>query len=101
MGKRMRFLVAFLMVVGLLTTGAVPAAAVGNTLYVSNDLACGGLTPCYSTIQSAVSDAASGATVTVLGGSYTEQVVIAGKSLTLEGLDSPVINAPWYVRRTA
>jgi len=42
----------------------------GNRLYVDDDGDCGGMTPCYETLGSAVSDAVHGDTILVLPGIY-------------------------------
>lgn len=44
---------------------------------------CGGNLPCYTTIQAAVTAAASGELITVYPGIYVESVLIGSKSLTL------------------
>lgn len=44
-----------------------------------------GTSPCTSTIQAAVTAAASGDTITIASGTYLEHVVINGKVLTLRG----------------
>lgn len=50
--------------------------------YVDGSGACGGSTPCYTTIQAAINAATNGETVTVYPGTYTENVTIS-KSITL------------------
>ena len=51
------------------------------TLYVSNtDPSCGGRTPCYPTIQVAVTVAQPGDTIQVQAGTYVEQVQVHGKN---------------------
>jgi hypothetical protein len=54
----------------------------------------------YATIQAAVDAAASGATIQILAGKYTEQVRI-GKSLTITGagMDTTIIRAPASLQR--
>lgn len=64
-----------------------------GTLYVSADGDCGGMTPCFDTIQAAVDAAAEGDTIKIATGVYTEvntyggnpQVVYITRSLTLRG----------------
>ncbi|MFJ9704577.1 nitrous oxide reductase family maturation protein NosD [Streptomyces sp. NPDC101234] len=64
-----------------------PAAHAASTLVVPRD---------YRTIQAAVDAAASGDTILVQPRTYTEEVVVSGKDLTLKatGKGSPVIKAP-------
>lgn len=50
--------------------------------------ACGGNTPCYTTIQAAVDAAAAGQTINVYPGNYVENVLIT-KSLTLRSVSGP------------
>jgi hypothetical protein len=55
-------------------------------LYVSTDGKCGGKSPCYSSIQAAISAASTGLTILIAGGSYTESITLnESKSLTLQG----------------
>ncbi|MER6075893.1 right-handed parallel beta-helix repeat-containing protein [Streptomyces sp. NPDC001817] len=65
--------------------GIAPTARAASTIVVPRD---------YRTIQAAVNAAPSGSTIVVRGGIYTEQVVISGKNLTLEGVGGPVIKSP-------
>ncbi|WP_369265494.1 right-handed parallel beta-helix repeat-containing protein [Streptomyces sp. R35] len=67
--------------------GIAPAAHTASTLVVPRD---------YRTIQAAVDAAASGDTILVRGGTYTEEVVVSGKDLHLKGVGkgSPVIKSP-------
>ncbi|MFH1951160.1 MAG: hypothetical protein ABIL06_06060 [Pseudomonadota bacterium] len=61
---------------------------VGTTsnIYVDSSGACGGKTPCYSTIQAAVDAAGSGSTIKIAGGSYGEDVSLStSKNLTFKG----------------
>ena len=52
-----------------------------TTRYVSNtDPTCGGRTPCYATIQVAVTVAQPGDTIQVQAGTYVEQVQVHGKN---------------------
>jgi len=55
-------------------------------VYVSSDGSCGGNTPCYTTIQSAIDAASSGSVIKVLAGSYSENVSLStSKQVTLSG----------------
>ena len=61
---------------------------VPNTLYVAPSANCGGQSPCYATIQSAIEDAGVGATIKVAEGTYTSlafEVVTIDKPITLSG----------------
>src|SRR2546428_9574711 len=68
--------------VGLLVTlASFGSAEAGITRYVSNtDPTCGGLSPCYSTIQSAVNAAQAGDTVRIQAGTYHEIISTNGKN---------------------
>ena len=51
----------------------------GTTRYVNRtDPTCGGLSPCYATIQAAVHAAQTGDTIQIQAGSYREQVTNRG-----------------------
>ena len=54
--------------------------------YVDDDGVCGGNSPCYTTIQSAVNAANVGEAIYIYAGTYSEHVGI-NKSLTLQGED--------------
>lgn len=55
-------------------------------LYVDPLGLCGGNTPCYSTIQDAVDDAPTDATIKIAEGTYNEDVILnTSKTLTLQG----------------
>jgi hypothetical protein len=71
---------------GLLAHGAFAAA---KTVYVGG---CGA--PNYSSVQAAVNAAGNGYTVYVCSGTYSEQVIIANKALTLTGAPGATIQAP-------
>ena len=55
-----------------------------TTHYVAPDGLCGGNTPCYTTINSAISAAVGGDEINVAPGAYTENVVV-NKPLNLNG----------------
>jgi fibronectin-binding autotransporter adhesin len=61
------------------------------TRYVSPDGACGGASPCYSTIQAAVSASAFGDKIMVSASTYFEHVTI-GVSITIQGVGGPAVN---------
>lgn len=67
--------------------GIAPAAHAVSTLVVPRD---------YLTIQAAVDAAASGDTILVRSGTYTEEVVVSGKDLRLKGVGkhAPVSKSP-------
>ncbi|MCX7707998.1 MAG: hypothetical protein N2204_08335, partial [Anaerolineae bacterium] len=79
-----------LLALGLITAAALPSATVR---YVAPGGACGGVTPCYATIQAAVDAAAAGDEIRVAAGTYSgvtarggsTQVVYLDKALTLRG----------------
>ena len=52
---------------------------------VDDDAGCGGLAPCYGTVQAAVDAAQSGDTVRVRPGRYMEAVLVVDKALSFEG----------------
>jgi len=55
-------------------------------LYVASSGSCGGRTPCYSTIQTAVDTASSGATIRIAQGTYSEHLSLnSTKELILSG----------------
>ncbi len=63
--------------------------------YVDGAGVCGGNTPCYTTIQAAVTAATSGQTVTVYPGTYTELVTIE-KALTLQSTGGKAVTTIQY-----
>ena len=66
----------------------LPQALQATTHYVSADNNCGGMTPCYTIIQTAVDAAVTGDTVKVAKGTYTSptvQVIRIVKSLVVQG----------------
>ena len=75
MNKQPVYLLALLLLCGL------PRVVMAQR-YVDGGGSCGGNTPCYTTIQAAVTAAANGETVSVYPGTYTEHVTIS-KSITL------------------
>ncbi len=74
------------LIVGFAAHGAFAAP---KTLYVGG---CGA--PTYSTVQAAVNAAGDGSTVYVCSGTYSEQVIIANKVVTLTGDPGATIQAP-------
>ncbi len=55
-------------------------------VYVEPDGLCGGNTPCYSTIQSAIDAASSGSVIKIREGVYNEDPTLSSsKNLTLQG----------------
>jgi K319L-like, PKD domain/Bacterial Ig domain/Right handed beta helix region len=70
-----------LALIGALTAVSATAEAQGRILHVSAaDPTCQGRTPCYRTIQEAVTAAEAGDRVVVQTGVYSEQVSIVGKN---------------------
>lgn len=65
----------------LLLVSSLPGVVMAQR-FVDGGGSCGGNTPCYTTIQAAVTAAATGETVSVYPGIYTEHVTIS-KSITL------------------
>jgi len=78
---------------------------IDNTVYVDDDSVCGGKTPCYTTIQSAVSAVPVGGTINVYPGTYNEGnlsrdiytggagayntgLLVYKNNLTIQGVDS-------------
>src|ERR1700761_3456187 len=62
----------------LVLTAVASQAAAANTIHVCSTCA-------HATIQTAVNDAASGDTIAIEAGRYTENVTISGKQLILQG----------------
>ncbi|MCP4695157.1 MAG: hypothetical protein GY859_44425, partial [Desulfobacterales bacterium] len=60
-----------------------PKYAPGGVFYVESLSACGGGSPCYSSIQGAIDAAPEGALIKVAEGNYAENIVI-DKAVTLE-----------------
>jgi hypothetical protein len=56
-----------------------------QTIYVEPGGWCTGKTPCWSRIQDAVNDAASGATIKVVSGEYNEDVTVGSQIILLQG----------------
>ena len=57
-----------------------------STIYVSKDWTCGGKSPCYTSIQTAINAAATGSAILIAEGTYTESITLnESKSLTLQG----------------
>jgi hypothetical protein len=70
---------------GVLAALLIPSSLPAQTgfRYVHpTDPACGGQSPCYTTIQAAVTAATAGEHVVVQAGTYQEQVAITGKNNT-------------------
>jgi hypothetical protein len=63
--------------------------------YVDGAGACGGNTPCYTTIQAGVTAATAGSTVNVYPGTYTELVTI-NKPLTLQSTGGKAVTTINY-----
>ena len=63
--------------------GWKPSAAI---LYVNKNGTCGGMSPCYTTIQGAMNVAGTGEQIRIAQGTYDESLVFnESKSLTLQG----------------
>jgi len=57
-----------------------------TTIYVDPSGSCGGNSPCYTTVQSAVNAASTGTTIKILQGTYSENVTLStSKQVTLSG----------------
>jgi len=55
-------------------------------VYVSSDGSCGGNTPCYTTIQSAINAAGFGSVIKILAGTYAENLDLnSSNNYTLQG----------------
>jgi parallel beta-helix repeat protein len=72
-----------------------------GTVYVDDDIVCGGNTPCYSTIQAGINAASSGDEVRVYPGTYIETItmksgvdVVSEGGYTVTTIDPPGTAAP-------
>lgn len=87
-----RFCTASLLILSLFVP-ATTASAVVTIRYVAPGGACGGASPCYTSVQAAVTAAAAGDEIRVAAGTYTgvntlgglSQMVYITKSLTIKG----------------
>ncbi|GEM_PF-3142808 len=95
--KKISFFLAVLLLLTLLTASA--GAVDFTDRYVNTDGVCGGLTPCYTTIQSAIDASASGDIIHVAAGTYNETPVI-DKPLILRGYQADVDPRPSQGGRT-
>jgi RHS repeat-associated protein len=78
--KRLRWLSSLVVSVALLATATVSHPQ-GSTRYVNGtDPTCQGHTPCYATIQAAVSAALAGDRIVIQAGTYIGQVSVQGKN---------------------
>jgi hypothetical protein len=69
----------------IIESGSNPAEGfMATTLYVDDEGICGGQSPCYSELQTAVNTAASGDTIEVSPGVY-DAVTITTDNLTIQG----------------
>lgn len=75
---------------GLLLAGATIVAPHSASAAPCVTVTPDGARRCYATIQAAVDAAPQGATVTIRPGTYTEQVNVGGKSLTITGYGATV-----------
>ena len=76
----MRIIIGFLHAI-LFTISAAGPSEAGSVRHVNGtDATCGGASPCYGTIQAAVSAARAGDTVQIQSGSYVEQVSVIAKN---------------------
>ncbi len=79
--RRMRLLM--LLMLGFVFGLFVEPARAATTRYVSlADPTCGGQSPCYGTVQAAITAAQAGDTVQIQAGTYVEQVQVTGKNNT-------------------
>jgi hypothetical protein len=72
----------------IVTAGSLTLQMVSirTDIYVSKDGVCGGKTPCETSIQTAVSTAATGTVIRIAQGTYDEPIVLnESKRLTLQG----------------
>ena len=71
------FALASVSILGFLFLPSPSLQQFGHILYVNSaDPTCGGKSPCYTTIQSAVDAAFSGDTIQIQAGTYPEQLTI-------------------------
>ncbi|MDP8287908.1 MAG: hypothetical protein RAP03_14660 [Candidatus Electryonea clarkiae] len=71
-------------------SSSTPISMLATIIYVTSSGSCGGNVPCYSTIQTAIDAASSGATIKIVQGTYDENLTLSSsKELTLSaGWDS-------------
>jgi pectin methylesterase-like acyl-CoA thioesterase len=98
MGKRMRVLLAFAMVVSMMVVGVVPVGADPGTLYVNATGTCSGGAPCYRTIQAAVDAASAGDTIIVEAGTYNGNVDVTKANLRLLGQAGATVNGAFMLQ---
>ncbi|WP_423223879.1 hypothetical protein [Candidatus Amarolinea aalborgensis] len=75
---------------GAWTVDVSPSSNV-NT-YADPGLVCGGNSPCYATIGEAMTNVASGGTVTIYAGTYLESVTTASRTVTVNVVGDITVN---------
>ena len=60
--------------------------------YADPGLVCGGNSPCYATIGEAMTNVASGGTVTIYAGTYLESVTTASRTVTVNVVGDITVN---------
>jgi len=81
--------IALLVVIAVLTDAGAAEGGQHSTVYVDDDPGCGGLAPCYGKLGVAAIDVQPGGTVSVLPGTFQENVTVVGKVVHFKSTSGP------------
>ncbi len=87
---------AFTLALVLLMMNAKPGQATSGVHYVASSGDCGGVIPCYTSIQAAVDAAVPGDQIRVAAGTYTDIHVLSRNDITSSGVVTQVL----YISKT-